>query len=290
MPYKIAISRYPVEKKIPPLDPIWPRFNSSFDNHELEAEHILQAVYDGKSITTQHKDHWRVTANYLCGQHLGLDFDAGDKTSSIDYLANDKFISRYGSFLYTTMSHTDEHPRARVIFLLDTPIMQAKNYTLAAAALLWLFGTADRQCKDAVRFFYGAKGCRFEYINSVLPLEVIKKLIGQYQETGIREKRKATSPDYHAPASQQEVAEALKCIPPWQIDYDEWVSILMGIHSQFGDGGYALAEQWADGKEGEVEHKWKSFKSDGNPAGAVTIATVFGIAKKFGWRKELCNA
>jgi hypothetical protein len=60
----------------------------------------------------------------------------------------------------------------------------------------------------------------------------------------------------------------------------------MGLHNQFGDGGFSLAESWGDGKQGEVEQKWKSFKQSGNPAGAVTIATVFGIAKRFGWKKE----
>ena len=58
----------------------------------------------------------------------------------------------------------------------------------------------------------------------------------------------------------------------------------MGIHSQFGEGGYSLASSWADGKQDEIDHKWKSFKK-GNTEGAITIATVFGIAKKFGWKK-----
>jgi hypothetical protein len=164
--------------------------------------------------------------------------------------------------------------------------MQAANYALSAQALLWVFGTADRQCKDAVRFFYGSPGCRFEYLDNVLPLEVIRKLITQYLETGQQEKRKATRTDYHAPANQEEVAAALKFIKPWDIQYDEWISILMGIHSQFGDAGFSLAEQWADGKPGEVDLKWKSFKNSGNGAGAVTIASLFGIAKTFGWKKE----
>jgi hypothetical protein len=68
------------------------------------------------------------------------------------------------------------------------------------------------------------------------------------------------------------------------VDYDEWVSVLMAIHSQFGDDGYSLAEMWADGKQGEIDQKWKSFHQTGNVSGAVTIATVFGIAKRFGWR------
>lgn len=283
---KIAVSRTILAHKLPYGDPFWKTFNASFVNANLEPQHILQAVYDGHSITTQHKDHWRASENYICGQHIGLDFDTGDETSSIPYLLKDRFINRYASFLYTTMSHTPDHPRARVIFVLDQPIMQAKNYTLAAAALLWVFGTADRQCKDAARFFYGALDCEFEFINGILPLDTVKKLIAQYQESGAGEKRKAVHKDYAAPASQQEVQDALRLIPPWGVSYDEWVEILMGIHAQFGEAGYGLAEAWADGKKGEVEQKWRSFDQGGNTTGTVTIATVFGIAKRFGWKRD----
>jgi len=283
--YKIAISRYALDAKIPQGDPFWHKFNAGFDNTELSADYIMQAVYDGKPLTTWHKCNWRTSENYLCGQHIGLDFDTGDKSSSLPVLVQDKFFLRYGAFAYTTVSHTDEAPRARMIFLLDTPIMQAKNYTLAVQALLWLYGTADRQCRDAVRFFYGSKGCQFEYVNSVLPLETVKKLIRQYQETGQQEKRQSVRKDYSAPPDQKEVAEALRAIPPWSINYDEWVQVLMGIHSAFGEDGYSLAANWADAKEGELEHKWKSFKTTGNTAGAITVATVFGIAKNFGWKK-----
>lgn len=280
--YQIAISRYQLEKKIQPGDPIWPRFNACFNNQSLTTERLLEKIYAGHAITTWHKDHWRTSANYLAGQHIGLDFDSGDKSSSLDALCQDKFISRYAAFLYTTMSHTPEAPRSRVIFLLDAPIMQAKNYTLAVQSVLWLFGTADRQCKDAVRFFYGSPRCDFEIFSNVLPLETVKKLIGQYLETGAKEKHHAARKDYAAPTSQQEVADALKLIPPWGIDYDEWLAVLMGIHAAFGEAGFALAESWANGKPGEVEQKWRSFHaSDG-----ITVASVFGIAKKFGWRKQ----
>jgi hypothetical protein len=60
----------------------------------------------------------------------------------------------------------------------------------------------------------------------------------------------------------------------------------MAIHAAFGEDGYSLAQNWGDGKGNEIELKWRSFKPGGNTAGAVTIATVFGIAKKFGWRKN----
>lgn len=289
MTYKIAVSRYPLKAKIPPGDPIWPRFNASFDNLDLNMDDTAETIYRGQAITTHHKNNWRTSENYLCGQHIGLDMDTEDKRSTIPELLKDKFISKYAALIHTTISHKPEAPRARVIFLLDIPIMQAKNYTMAATALLWLFGTADRQCKDAVRFFYGSPNCEMEYLGNLLPLEMVKEVIKKFQESGTNQKRNTERKDYAAPATQQEVSEALKLIPPWQVDYDEWVQILMGLHSEFGEAGYSLAENWADGKPGEVDQKWRSFKADGNPSGAVTIATVFGIAKKFGWRKHVDN-
>lgn len=281
--YKIAVSNMKLDRKLLPGDPAWHTFNGSFQNLDLEVSDLLDVVYYGRAITTQHKNHWRTAENYLCGQHIGLDFDHNVK--SIQALAQDKFISKYAAFVHTTISHTPEAPRARVLFVLDAPIMQPSNYALAVSSLLWLFGTADRQCKDAARFFYGAPRCDFEYINQVLPLDAVKKMIDQYKQTGETERKQATRPDYLPPASQQEVAEALSRIPPWGIAYDEWVTILMALHSQFGEDGYILAERWADGKPGEVQHKWKSFKQTGNTTGAVTIASVFGIAKRFGWSK-----
>jgi hypothetical protein len=283
--FKIAVSRYELHSKIPARDPIWPKFNASFENEELDTHAVMDTIYCGQAITTHHKNHWRTVENYLCGQHIGLDFDTEDERSTMKQLLQDKFIRKHAAFLHTTISHKPEAPRARVIFLLDRPIQQAPNYAMAATSLLWLFGSADRQCKDAVRFFYGAPNCDMEYLGNVLPLELVIKSIKQYQASGAIEKRKATRRKYSAPATQKEVANALGFIPPWGIDYDEWVTVLMGIHSEFGEEGYPLAEYWAQGIEGEVEQKWRSFRGDGNPIGQVTIASVFGLAKKFGWHK-----
>ena len=283
---KLSISKYELQHKIPPGDPFWPKFNAGFVNTEADTTEIMDAIYSGRAITTQHKDNWRTSANYLLGQHLALDFDSEDEQSTIQVLEKDKFICKYASFIHTTISHKPEAPRARVIFTLDAPIMQAKNYALAAQSLLWLFGAADRQCKDPVRFFYGSPNCDFEFLGNTLPLDTVKKLIASYQDTGTHEKRKSER-NYTVPASQQEVADALRLIPAWGIEYDEWVQVLMGIHSAFGSDGLSLAETWADGRPKEVQDKWRSFHDTGNGSGAVTVATVFGIAKRYGWTKAV---
>jgi len=282
--YRIAVSRFALSKKIPFGDPFWGEFNGSFTNKNVTAIDLANHIYAGYSFTTWHKDGWRKTANYQCGQHVGLDFDTEDERSTLAALAKDRFIARYASMIYTTISHQPDKPRARVVFLLDKPIMQATNYALSAQALLWFFGTADRQCKDPVRFFYGAPGCQIEYLENVLPLAKVQELIAIYKETGLRERRRQDR-TITGSADQQDVTAALQHIQPWSIDYDDWLRILMALHSEYGDAGLNMAEQWADGKSGEIERKWRSFKETGNVSGTVTIGSLFEIAKRFGWQK-----
>lgn len=74
--------------------------------------------------------------------------------------------------------------------------------------------------------------------------------------------------------------DALRRLDPWDGKYDWWVSILMALHSEYpGADGLAVAEAWGDGKEGEIESKWQSFK----PGGGVTIGTLYFEAEKHGW-------
>lgn len=285
MGYKISFSTMSLDGKIPPGDPIWSKFNASFVNRELELVDIANEIYTAHPFTTWHANNWRNATNYQLGQHIGIDFDTEDERSTLQHLAKDKFIQRYAALLYTTPSHTPDKPRARAVFLLDTPIHQPKNYTLAVSSLLFLFGSADRQCKDSCRFFYGSRDCQFEWLDNVLPLDTVKQIINQYQAVGNIVKKSHERKDYQPTTDQQEVASALQKIPAMGIDYDEWVKILMAIHHAYGDQGLPLAEQWAQGTPGEVQRKWRSFKSDGNGTGQVTLNTVFKMAIDNGWRK-----
>ena len=122
MPTKIAISTIQCKSKIPQGSPLWGRFNTSFRNREVDVSTIMNAIYDGFPITTQLKQPRRATENYLLGQHLALDFDNEDDSSTIEHLSKDNFISKHATFIHTTISHTKEAPRARVFFVLDEPI------------------------------------------------------------------------------------------------------------------------------------------------------------------------
>jgi hypothetical protein len=284
--YHIAIGPV-LQSKLPPGDPYWITLNGSFKNTMLSQDMVASELYDGHAITTCCDPQWRKADNFQCGQHIGLDFDTEDKRSTIPALMKDSFVAKYASIIYTTPSHTPEKPRARVIFLLDAPIYQAKNYTLATSSLLWIFGTADRQCKDPVRFFYGGKPgeVEMEWLGNELPLALMHDLITRYQSTGNATRKIAQRKYEPGTTDEHKITNALQHLDPWKLNYDEWVNILMALHSELGDAGLSMALSWADGKPNEVEQKWRGFNANGNASGRVGIGTLFALAKQHGWKQ-----
>jgi len=193
--YKVAVSSMALGKgeKLASGDKRWSEHTASFRNMELDVLDLANMIYTGHSYTTWHKDNWRKGENYLQGQHLALDFDKEDDTARIATLEKDPFIKKYASLIYTTPTHKETAPRARVVFLLDTPIMQAKNYTMAATSLLWLYGSADASCKDPCRNFWGSRDCDMSFFtDNVLPLDKVKEIISQYLTSGERERTAQT--------------------------------------------------------------------------------------------------
>ena len=125
-----------------------------------------------------------------------------------------------------------------------------------------------------------------EWIGNELPLAVIRDMIVRYQATGAHQRKRLSRTFTGQTPDQNKVIDALHHIDTWGIEYDEWVSILMAIHSEFpGEEGLQIAETWADGKPGETEQKWRSFDRNGNGLGRVGIGTLFAIAKKAGWQQ-----
>ena len=167
----------------PPGDPFWKDFNGSFQNKTLSCLELADSVYTEHPFTTWHHNHWRTSASY--DQDSISPSTSTPKTSDhrFPFYAKTHFIAKHAAFLYTTPA-TPPGPKAAWCFR-RYPIMQTKNYVaLAVSALLWLNGTADRQCKRPVRFFYGSRDCDVIYLENVLPLATIKHIIGQYLETG----------------------------------------------------------------------------------------------------------
>ncbi len=123
--------------------------------------------------------------NFIGAGHVALDFDAGDETSSLDYLMRPgTFAWLFASFGYTTPSHTDEAPRARLVFVLQDAIGDPAEYRAVYQAVAWAIARdgsqTDPSCKDSLRLYYGSPGCVVSPNWSVLGTATIKQIRDEY--------------------------------------------------------------------------------------------------------------
>lgn len=82
----------------------------------------------------------------------------------------------------------------------------------------------------------------------------------------------------------EEIEEALFCIPA-NCTRDDWVAIALALKSELGESGSDLYHRWSSAYEGysvkEASAVWKSARSR-----SITINTMFGMAKGFGYRPD----
>lgn len=180
------------------------RLTYHFKNFDTTPAELAVCVNRGWAITTQHTgggacqyfpqdvesrgkhrcEHGheglhRRQENFTAGQHIGLDFDNAD---SIEGVLNQGFIKQYWGMWYTTPSHTPEHPRFRVLFFLDTPITDPELYRDCVQALMWKFDLGmDKACKDPCRLFYGSKDSNPKFVDRVLPVQVLEKIVAEWK-------------------------------------------------------------------------------------------------------------
>lgn len=147
----------PTLQKLPREDRLaWNLFNDSFQTRKVTAEEFHALTVGEHRPFTAHHQGRRESHNFLSGQHVGVDFDTRDYRSRLDYLQTVPLIRDHASFAYTTPSHTDAEPKARVVFVLDRPIQNADKYRLLINSIIHALASTDKACSDVSRFFYGA--------------------------------------------------------------------------------------------------------------------------------------
>jgi hypothetical protein len=204
---RISISRlYPGQKlRLPPAEKRWARYNANFRAEVHTAESLLMEVTRGYSFTAvlggcqglccgtwctnaEHKSRaghcgrphgYRRNQHFQSAQFIALDFDTGNEQSTFKHLLGQPLITSYGSCLYTTLSHTSDHPKARVVFITDGPIIDPAHYRRVKRAVMAQLPWGDASVHDPARLFYGShpEQAQAHFLGNVLPLEVVAQLI-----------------------------------------------------------------------------------------------------------------
>lgn len=154
-------------------------FGFSFYPLTRSLPEVVKHIRTGKAFTVGYfKDNRRVETHFVSSQLLALDLDKCDMNLHQLEDSSD-FIQDYAFMMYPTPSSTSEHPKTRILFVLDTPVEQSSRWRVLQLALMETFAEVkpDEACKDPARLFYGCQ-TRNYYVNyeARLPVELVGSL------------------------------------------------------------------------------------------------------------------
>jgi hypothetical protein len=148
---------------------------------ELSADEIAERIGRGLAMAPQYRGGHRKTANFICSSFLAADVDHG---MTLQEAQDHAFVRHHAAFIHTTVSHTEEKHRLRIVFLLDESIMSARDWADAQVGLALLLGS-DLSATDAARLFFGNPQATFYRIGRTVPPNVVANLIARGRDARV---------------------------------------------------------------------------------------------------------
>jgi putative DNA primase/helicase len=267
--------------------------NSEFKPELLDATGLITHIRAGHAWTpaslkrSDGNKYYRNVDSFDGAELLALDIDnsvlvgRGQKRRKEDdegYLSFDKvkensWVQDHCYLIYTTVSHTPEWHRFRIVFWLPTLYTDMQEYRNVLSAFIFRFD-ADRSCNDVVRVFYGNTHATGVLWGNQLRQKDVRYVL-DFHEQQPRE-AKTYNKSAHEPTIE-ETREMLSYIPP-QLEYIEWVKIISAVASKFDEQtAVQLIEEWSPGERDEVKYKFQRRMQK------VTYGTLVWFAKHYGW-------
>jgi len=148
-------------------------YKNGFEPIAGTIEELEQLIKAGICFSYQYVGGVRNTDNFLRADLLAVDMDGGRTTSDC---LNDQIVKKYGSLFYTTPSHTPDHHKFRLVFILPRTITKADELKSAARALSRRLG-GDMAATDAARIYFGSTDCQSQLLENAITNEYLDELI-----------------------------------------------------------------------------------------------------------------
>lgn len=154
-----------------------------FEAVTFTVDQLIEHIKQGHAYCAEVAGGHRTTANFVATNVISVDIDEG---MTLEEVVDHPLVSSAASFIYTTCSHTSEHHRYRIVFLVDYLITNADEARALTRALsIRLSG--DRRAVDPARLFYGNTEAQFIRPGQVMSLDLAVELIEQGSTSDLSE-------------------------------------------------------------------------------------------------------
>jgi len=149
---------------------------------EYSVEEIKQNILDGKTSRPAYcggkESDWKSQQVFMIDIDENMTIEQGiNKCKEIDIIPN---------FIYTSFSHTEEHHKFRLVFILDKKITEFNIAKKIQLYLMEMIGEADIKCKNLNRPYFAGKKIVFDSGN-VLDTDKIINDSKDINDNGIKD-------------------------------------------------------------------------------------------------------
>lgn len=272
----------------------WWDFNNGFTNVENgDPRELLARITDGNSFCPRHshihrsivvkgkvqQTAYRHSLNWLPSSVAALDYDDG--TMRMTQLQEHPIVANYATMGYTTVSHTPEHERFRIVFVAERPVVNPESWRKVMAALAWKFVGVDKTVSDVIKPYAGnplASVYTF-YTGRTIPIGALKDLVAEWEGHRKQSEESKRAVFNGADPTVEEIREILRYVPE-RMDYLDWIKALMAVHSVMpNEAGIQLCEEWSPGTEGEIARNFRCF----DRGTRVSFGWLVSVAKNHGY-------
>ncbi|MES0171899.1 plasmid replication protein, CyRepA1 family [Mesorhizobium sp. M0006] len=169
---KVAISTKLVDKILPKSRSAYA--TDGWENVELSTAELIAQISDGFAYCS-HFGGSRSTANFKAADIVSVDIDQG---LGIEDALGRPIVRDHAAFLYTTPSHTAEHERFRIVFVLPHTIEEADEIRAVSRSLALRLG-GDIAATDACRISFGNSKAKIYHVGKMLSTALVRELIDQ---------------------------------------------------------------------------------------------------------------
>ena len=136
-------------------------------------ENLADAINTGWAFSYEFLGGIRKTTNFIATDLLAVDIDYG---LTISEALKNPIVKKYCSVFYTTATHSLDHHRFRLVFILPRTITDPIEVKSASTALARRLG-GDLSATDAARIFYGSSNSNPSVFNKCITDKFLAELL-----------------------------------------------------------------------------------------------------------------
>lgn len=149
-------------------------FSQGWESYDATIEELAGAIAHGYAFCAQMSGQRKASNFQTCG-FVAVDIDEG---TTLDAVESVEIVRESASMIYTTASHRQDAHRFRIVFAMELPITDPKEYSAVLRSLALRVG-GDKAATDPARIFYGNTSAELQLFDRGLSATKVQELIDQ---------------------------------------------------------------------------------------------------------------